>query len=225
MNVLAVVAHPDDEILGCGATLAKLSALGHHVFAAVLCAPADARHNRPDGLTDIAVRAAAAVGVEDSLRFDFKNIQFNVVPHLDMVRAVESAILKFRPEWVLTHHPSDLNVDHRICYEATVAAAALPLRLSTDLPRDQIRKILHFEVLSSTDWAPPFGEAFRPNFFVDVRATLETKLHALDLFEGAMKPFPHSRSRENVVNLARLRGAQIGIEAAEAFAVSRDILL
>ncbi|MFP5245793.1 MAG: PIG-L deacetylase family protein, partial [Thermoanaerobaculia bacterium] len=212
MNILAVVAHPDDEILGCGATLKKLANQGHRVTACVLCAPADARFNRPDldRLNRTAAGAAKLAGIDEIIRFEFKNIQFNTVPHIEMVQAIESAILQVRPEWIFTHHPNDLNIDHRVCYETTMAAAALPLRMSSDLPVTQLKRILLFEVLSSTDWAPPFGDAFRPNLFVDVRDTLEDKLRALEAFEGAMKPFPHSRSLENVTNLARLRGAQIG---------------
>jgi LmbE family N-acetylglucosaminyl deacetylase len=225
MNILAVVAHPDDEILGCGATLRKLANQGHHVFTCVLCSEADARYNRPsvEKLATVADRAAKMVGVTESVGFQFKNIQFNTVPHLEMVKAIESVIVRFKPDWLFTHHPNDLNVDHRVCYEATTAASMLPQRLTSDLEPTMIKRIYLFEILSSTDWAPPIGDGFRPNSFFDVAATFETKLKALDAFEGALKPFPHSRSRENVRNLANLRGAQAGLELAEAFTLVRDL--
>jgi LmbE family N-acetylglucosaminyl deacetylase len=227
MNVLAVVAHPDDEILGCGATLKKLADQGHHVFSCVLCSVADARHNRPsiERLAEVSKEASRLVGIADSIGYDFKNIQFNSVPHLEMVWAVEAAILRFKPEWIFTHHPGDLNVDHRVCYEATTAAAMLPQRLSSDLNPTMISKVFLFEILSSTDWAPPMGDGFRPNSFFDVSATFGAKLKALEAFEGALKPFPHSRSLENVRNLANLRGAQVGLELAEAFSLIRDVNL
>lgn len=225
MNVLCVVAHPDDELFGCGATLRRLRNEGHNVYTCVLCGPADARHNRPDDerLRRVAAEASGMIGVNDSVSYEFKNIQFNVVPHLDMVRVIEETILRFRPDWVFTHHGGDLNVDHRVCHETTMSAVTLPLRMSSDLPATQIKRVYLFEVLSSTDWAPPTAPAFRPNSFFDVRDTFEAKMAALEAFDGALKPHPHSRSRENVRHLAALRGAQAGIELAEAFMLVRDL--
>jgi N-acetylglucosamine malate deacetylase 1 len=225
MNVLAVVAHPDDEILGCGATFKKLADQGHHVYSCVLCSEAGARFDKParEKLATVGERAARMVGISEWMGLQFRNIEFNTVPHLEMVKAIEGAISRFKPEWIFTHHPNDLNVDHRVCYEATTAAAMLPQRLSSDLDPTMVKRIYLFEILSSTDWAPPIGEPFRPNSFFDVAATFEAKLKALDAFEGALKPFPHSRSRENVINLAHLRGAQVGLELAEAFTLIRDL--
>jgi LmbE family N-acetylglucosaminyl deacetylase len=171
----------------------------------------------------VAEKASRLVGISESAGYDFKNIEFNTVPHLEMVRAIEAAILRFKPEWIFTHHPGDLNVDHRVCYEATMSAAMLPQRLSSDLAPTMISRLFLFEILSSTDWAPPVGEGFRPNSFFDVSSTFAAKLEALDAFEGALKPFPHSRSRENIRNLAHLRGAQVGFALAEAFSLIRDL--
>jgi LmbE family N-acetylglucosaminyl deacetylase len=225
MNVLAVVAHPDDEILGCGATLKKLADQGHRVFSCVLCAAVEARHNRPslERLESVSKDASRLVGIADSIGYGFKNIQFNAVPHLEMVKAVEDAIRRFKPQWIFTHHPSDLNIDHRVCYETTMAAVMLPQRLSSDLEPTMISRVFLVEILSSTDWAPPVGDGFRPNSFFDVSATFAAKQSALEAFEGALKPFPHSRSRENVRSLASLRGAQVGFELAEAFSLVRDL--
>jgi LmbE family N-acetylglucosaminyl deacetylase len=225
LNILAVVAHPDDEILGCGGTLRKLADEGHSVFTCVLCAPADARFNRPDPgrLEEVSARAAEIVGVSGTVKHEFRNIQFNTVPHIEMVQAIESAIRKFKPGWIFTHHPGDVNIDHRVCYETTISAAMLPQRLSSNLPTTMIRKIFLFEVLSSTDWSPPVGEGFRPNSFFDISNSFQAKLDALDAFDGALKPAPHSRSRENVERLAHLRGAQVGLDLAEAFCLVRDI--
>ncbi|HEX8252180.1 MAG TPA: PIG-L family deacetylase [Thermoanaerobaculia bacterium] len=225
MNILAVVAHPDDEILGCGATLLRLKNEGHRIFTVVLCSNAAARVDRPDDLSRWAAESAAMIGIEDSLLCDFPNIQFNAVPHLDMVKKIEEAIDRFRPDWIFTHHPSDLNVDHRVCYEATMAACLLPQRLTRDIPVTMIKRIYLFEVMSSTDWAPSSGPAFQPNAWINVAATFQRKLDALEHFRGAMKPFPHSRSLENVRHLAHVRGAQVGIELAEAFVVVRELLV
>ena len=225
MNILVVAAHPDDELLGCGATIRRLTDEGHDVYSVILCANADARFNRPelDTLRQTAEAASRAIGIKESVGHDFKNIQFNVYPHLDMVRKVEEAILRFRPRWVFTHHAGDLNIDHRVCHDVTMAAVMLPQRMSADVPATMIERVYVFEILSSTDWAPSTFPQFHPNSFFDVSATLEKKIAALENFEGALKPAPHSRSAANLRNLARLRGNQIGIEAAEAFMLVRDI--
>jgi LmbE family N-acetylglucosaminyl deacetylase len=226
MNVLAVVAHPDDEILGCGATLLRLHQEGHRIFTVVLCAEADARTDRPPELPRVAAESARMIGVEDSELCAFRNVRFNIYPHIEMVQAVERAIERFRPEIIFTLHPRDLNIDHRVCYEATMAAIMLPQRMTRpELPVTMIRKVYLCEVPSSTDWASAIEPAFVPNAFFNVAGTFERKLDALRTFEGAMKPFPHSRSLENVRHLAHLRGAQVGLELAEAFMQVRDLIV
>jgi len=227
MKILCVAAHPDDELFGCGATLRKLKNEGHAIYTCVLCGEVNARHARPDieSLKRVSQNAERIIGIDDSLKYGYENIQFNTVPHLEMVQAIEKAIVRFTPSWVFTHHPSDLNVDHRVCYEAAMTAIRLPQRLSQDLPQTLIRRVFLFEVLSSTDWAAPTERAFQPNSFFDAGATLDTKIQALEAFQGALKPFPHSRSIENVRHLAHLRGAQAGVTAAEAFCLVRDVNL
>jgi LmbE family N-acetylglucosaminyl deacetylase len=225
MNILAVIAHPDDEILGCGATFRLLADQGHRIVTCILSADADARHARPEvaELHRIATDCARMVGIADSRRHSFRNIQLNAVPHIDLVRPIEQAIMEVRPEWVFTHHPGDLNVDHRVCWEATMSAVMLPQRLSRDLPVTLIKKVFLFEVPSSTDWAPAPFRPFEPNAYFDVTRTIDTKLSALRAFEGALKPHPHARSDENVRALASVRGGAIGVAYAEAFFLARDV--
>jgi LmbE family N-acetylglucosaminyl deacetylase len=227
MNILIVIAHPDDEVLGCGGTIRKLADEGHTIYTCVLCAPADARHNRPDLMEfhQAVQEAEKLIGIKDSIKYEFKNIQFNTVPHLDMVKAIEAALLKFAPEWIFTHHPGDLNIDHRICYEACMAAIRLPQRLSRMISPTLIKRVFLFEVLSSTDWNSPIGLAFQPNSFFDVKNTFDTKMQALRYYGNALQPFPHSRSEENIKALATLRGAEVGIAMAEAFCLVRDLNL
>ena len=225
MNVLAVIAHPDDELLGCGGTLRKLANEGHHIFTCVLCANVDARSNRPElaRLREVAAASARIVGVEDSLLYDFGNIRFNVVPHLEMVKAVESAIEKYTPEIIFSHHPGDLNVDHRVSFEATMAAAVLPQRLTRNVPVTLVKRIYLFEIPSSTGWAPPPFQAFHPNSYFDVTGTIEDKMRAMRTFEGALKPRLHAHSEESLTAWARMRGTAVGIEYAEAFCLVRDL--
>jgi LmbE family N-acetylglucosaminyl deacetylase len=225
VNILAVVAHPDDELIGCGATFRKLTNEGHRAFSCILSSSADARHDRPDldRLRQVTTESSRLIGIEDSLHYEFRNIQLNVVPHLELVKAVEAAIVKFRPDWIFTHHPGDLNNDHRACYEATMAAALLPQRLSRDLPVTLVKRIYLCEIASSTDWSFTTDIPFRANAFFDVRASFAAKMEALRKFDGALKPYPHSRSAENIEAIARVRGAQVGIEMAEAFCLVREL--
>ncbi len=227
MNILAIIAHPDDEVLGCGSTLRKLANQGNDVYTGVLCMAAGARHDRPplDVFKDEVDEAHRIIGIRDTLGFEFENIKFNVIPHLDIVKAVEEALKRFRPEWVFTHHPGDLNVDHRVCYEATMAALRLPQRLSTDLPATMIKKVFLMEVLSSTDWTTALDTAFRPNCHVDISKTFEDKMRALRCYANALKPAPHARSEGNIEAHARLRGAEVNVVMAEAFFVVRDLIL
>lgn len=225
MNVLAVVAHPDDELLGCGATLRRLADEGHAVYSCVLGANADARHERPDlaRLREVAAETSRMVGIRETVSYDFPNIQFNTVPHLEMVKAIEEVIVRFKPSWIFTHYSGDLNVDHRVTYETTMAAASLPQRLSRGLDPQLIERIYLFEVPSSTDWAWPATGGFTPNAFVAVERTLETKIAALRKFDGALKPAPHARSEATIRALAKVRGAQVNVEAAEAFQLVRHV--
>lgn len=195
------------------------------MFSCILSSNADARHNRPplERLQQVSTSAARMVGIRDSLRFEFKNIEMNMVPHLELVRSIEEAIVRFEPEWIFSHHPGDLNIDHRVCHEATMAAALLPQRLSRGLPPTMIRRIFLCEIPSSTDWAFPADGGFHANSFFDVSTVFATKLEALKHFEGALKPPPHSRSVQNVEALARMRGAQVNVEFAEAFCLVRDL--
>jgi N-acetylglucosamine malate deacetylase 1 len=227
MNILAVIAHPDDEIFGCGATFRMLADQGHQVVTCVLSGEADARHARPElaRLHQLAMDCARMIGVAGSRRHRFKNIQLNTVPHLDLVKVIEQAIVEFEPEWVFTHHPGDLNIDHRMCWEATMSAVMLPQRMSCDLPVTLIKKVFLFEVPSSTDWAPAPFAAFQPNAYFDATRTIEIKLAALRAFDGALKPHPHARSEENVRALASVRGGAVGIPYAEAFLLTRDLYL
>jgi LmbE family N-acetylglucosaminyl deacetylase len=225
MNVLAVVAHPDDELLGCGATLRRLADEGHNVYSCVLSANAEARHERPEiaRLREVAAEASRMVGIRETVSYTFPNVQFNTVPHLEMVQGIEEAIIRFKPCWIFTHYSGDLNVDHRVTYETTMAAASLPQRLSRDLDPHLIERIYLFEIPTSTDWAWRAAGGFTPNAFVAVERTLEAKIAALRKFEGALKPPPHARTEATIRALAKVRGAQVNVEAAEAFQLVRHV--
>jgi len=215
---LFVVAHPDDEVLGGGGIAGALADQEHEVTACILSSVATARDNRPrdEELLDDTFMAAKTLGMAIPILGDFPNIKLNIVPHLSLVQFIEAAIVSTGATQLFTHHPGDLNDDHRQVSSACQAAARLSLRRD-GLPR--LRGLHFMEVPSSTDWAfPGSGPGFVPNSFFELGETnLQRKLEALACYRGVMRPMPHSRSVEVVRGLATVRGGQAGMMYAEAF--------
>ena len=223
-NTLIIAAHPDDEVLGCGGTIAKLASEGVLVHVAFL---ADGVFSRASGQKDqqielkdrrtAAQQACKILGVKSVSFGDFPDNKMDVSPLLDIVKAVEELISKHQPDTLFTHHCGDVNIDHRRIHEAVVAAC----RPQNGHP---VKKILTFEVASSTEWQLPYSApSFLPNYFVDISSTSDKKLAALDLYAKELRPWPHPRSRSAVEHLAHWRGATIGVEAAEAFMLGRQL--
>lgn len=218
--VLVCAAHPDDEILGCGATMARHVAAGDEVHVVILVRGVTSRGESvepPD--SEAAARAAGAViGVRSVRTHDFPDNRMDSVDRLSIAKAIEGEVARVRPTIVYTHFGGDMNVDHGRVHDA-VAIACRPT------PGHSVRSLLFFEVPSSTEWRPPGSvPAFAPNWFVDVSATLAKKLEALGgPYAAEMRPFPHARSLEAVEHLARWRGASVGVAAAEAFVCGRHV--
>ena len=216
MNYLVVVAHPDDEVLGAGATIAKLIQNGHKVAVCIMANHAAARANISETLAEDEKNALAVLGVKTVYRADFPNIKMNTVPHLELVQFIEQSIEAFGAEAIITHHPSDTNNDHVMTAQAAQAAARLFQRRE-GVPA--LKQLLYMEVLSSTEWS--LGAAairFVPNLFSEIgKDGVEKKLQALSAYKGVMRPYPHPRSREAIEGLAAYRGAQAGCCYAEAF--------
>lgn len=217
MPVLIVVAHPDDEVLGCGATAAAIAAGGHSVRACFLSGHAAARGNRPsdDQLVADVEAAGTTLGFGPAIFGSFPNVRLNSVPHLELVQFIEGALRDTGADVVFTHHPCDLNDDHVQVSRATQAAVR---QWQRGAAVSRLRRLLFMEVPSSTDWAlDPSRRDFRPDTFVEIGDRLQLKLAALAKYRGVMRPYPHPRSVEVIRSLATLRGAQAGLNFAEAF--------
>ena len=223
-TTLVVAAHPDDEALGAGGTVAKWSDAGVIAHVAFLADGTGARTVADqDAEAVLAARRTAAdralkgLGVTDVHYDDLPDNALDSLPLLEVTQRVEALIDRYQPQTVLTHHAGDLNVDHRIVHQAVMTAC----RPQAGHP---VHRILCFEVASSTEWQPPgSGAPFSPNVFVDISATLEQKLDALRAYSMEMRDWPHPRSLQGVEHLARWRGATVGVEAAEAFVLARGI--
>ncbi|MGM7634673.1 PIG-L deacetylase family protein [Bacillus sp. Hm123] len=218
MNYLVVVAHPDDEVLGAGATMYKLAQEGHSVNVCILSGEVNARNYRPttDELNEDVNNSMNLLGVEQIIKGDFLNIEFNMAPHLKLVQFVEQAIIDTEAEVIFTHHPADLNNDHLHTSLACQAAVRLFQR------RDDVKslkELLFMEVPSSTEWGMNKTlNQFSPNTFIEVgEANVDKKLEALAQYRGVMRDYPHPRSKEAIKGLAAYRGAQAGMVYAEAF--------
>jgi LmbE family N-acetylglucosaminyl deacetylase len=223
--VLVVAAHPDDEVLGAGGTIARHAAAGDPVVMLLLGEGVTSRHptresapaGEVDALRGRARAAGAALGVKD-IRFEaLPDNRFDRLDLLDVVKRVEAVVADVRPRVVYTHHPGDLNVDHQVAFRATLTA-------TRPLPGGPVAELLAFEVLSSTEWAfGRTGPVFAPTLFVDVTATLDAKLQALGCYGDEIRPAPHARSLEAVRAAAVRWGATAGLAAAEAFEIVRVI--
>ena len=220
MKYLLVVAHPDDEVLGAGASIYKWTRRGDIVDVCIMCTQAKARAFRPEDneLEDDTLASNDFLGVNCIYEGTFPNIEMNSVPHLQLVQFIESAIIESEPDVVITHHPADINNDHlhtsMACQEAVRIFQRRP-----DVKR--IKEIWYMEVPSCTEWKLNSAMlSFNPNCFIEVgKNGIQAKLHALSLYRGVMRPYPHPRSEEYIWGLGAMRGAQWGLNYAEAFEV------
>ncbi len=216
MNILFVVAHPDDEVLGAGATINKMVSEGHKVAVCTMVKDAMARAHLSPTLKSDQERSFEILGVHKAYNGDFPNIQMNTVPHLELVQFIEHAIEDFEAESIYTHHPSDTNNDHVMTSYAAQAASRLFQR-RPGLPR--LKQFIYMEVPSSTEWSfDSSANRFAPNMYVEIgKEGIDVKLKALRAYTGVMRPYPHPRSDEAIVGLAAYRGVQSGCNYAEAF--------
>ena len=216
MNYLVVVAHPDDEVLGAGATIHKLVSGGDKVAVAIMSGQAAARKGLSSTLSEDEATAMHILGVSQVYHANFPNIKMNTVPHLELVQFVERCIEDWRAEAIITHHPTDTNNDHVMTSYAAQAASRLFQRRE-GLPR--LKKFIYMEVPSSTEWSfDSSSNRFSPNMFVEIgKDGVETKIKALAAYKGVMRQYPHPRSEEAITGLAAYRGVQAGCNYAEAF--------
>ena len=221
MRVLTVAAHPDDETLGAGGTMARLAAAGHEVWVCILTDGVTARHGHTEQQQACAERAAEVLGVSEVVFCGLPDQRLDELALLDVITPIEKVVGELEPELVLTHFNQDANQDHRTVFSATLVATR-PVEGSS------VRRLLCYETASSTEWAAPFpGCVFSPNVFVDVTSTLAVKLAAMREYEGTfsgeMHPFPHPRSYAALEAAARRHGSASGVAAAEPFMLVRHV--
>lgn len=214
-TVLVVAPHGLDESLGCGGTMARHADDGDAVHTLVLFGDGTGR----DAARRMnALAATQILGTKAPQFAGYPENRSDTLPLLNIVGTIERCVNEIKPQIVYVSHGGNLNIDHQTSFRAT-ATALRPV------PGSPVRAIYAYEILSSTDWAPPgFGDDFHPNRFIDISAQLERKLKALEAYGDEMRPSPHARSLEAVHALAKTRGGTAGFTAGEAFAVIRQLV-
>jgi LmbE family N-acetylglucosaminyl deacetylase len=221
-RILVIGAHPDDETLGAGGTIARYAAAGSEVWVCIVCDGVTRRHGETGLQRRCAEEACEVLGASKVVFCDLPDQRLDGLSLVDVITPIEACVDEFRPDIVLTHFKEDVNQDHRIVFDATMVAT----RPSPDQP---VRTLMCYETASSTEWAAPFqGGVFAPNVFVDITATLDRKVEAMSRYANThvseVKAYPHPRSLEAVELYAKRQGVVVGTHAAEPFMLVRGIL-
>ncbi len=222
-KILIVAAHPDDEILGCGGTIARLVKEGYKASILILGEGVTSRDQKRDTkkrenelarIKQDIVRANKIIGISDTHIFNLPDNRFDSVDMLDIVKIIEKVKNRIKPDIIFTHYKDDLNIDHQITFQAVLTATRPD-------QKESVKEIYSFEIPSSTEWSYPLS--FLPNVFYDISETIDVKLRALEEYKTELREYPHPRSLEGVKLIAKNWGMKVGLEYAEAFKCVRMI--
>ena len=226
-NVLVIAAHPDDEVLGCGGTIARLYKEGYEVYTAILGEGILSRYyqegqtKQKQGLVETlrseSQEVSKVLGMKDLFLYDLPDNRFDSVPLLDVVKIIEALVKKIRPKVIYTHNGGDLNIDHTVVHRAVMTAT----RPASGCP---VKALYAFEVPSSTEWSfGQFQRVFTPNVFMDISETMDIKIEAMEMYKSEVRAFPHPRSVEVLRATGLKWGSAVGVAYAEAFELIREI--
>ena len=225
-NILAIAAHPDDEVLGCGATIARLASEGARVSILILANGLTSRMDFDESNEEIllkthhdrAIRAGKLLGAVEVNLAGFPDQKMDLVPLLEITHTIEKEIQRIQPDTIFTHHGGDLNLDHAITFRATMTA-------TRTLSGCTVKKVYAYEIPSSTEWSfQQFNPVFSPNTFYRIDQTIVRKIEAMQIYESETRPWPHPRSPEALVTLAKRWGSVTGQGLSEAFQLVRSII-
>jgi LmbE family N-acetylglucosaminyl deacetylase len=225
-RVLVVAAHPDDEMLGCGGTLVRLSDLGARIRVVFLAEGSTCRFAFEDieskdaqdtikQRNEFAIQALNHIGIEDVRFYNKPCGRLDTQPIIDLGKIVETEISDFNPDVIFTHSEHDANNDHCLTFQAVLQA-------TRPGAQNKVATVLSFEIPSSSEWR--FTQSFVPNVFIDIDRTIQTKISAFALYKSETKDYPFPRSDEGLEVFAKMRGMQSGCRHAEAFVLIRSII-
>tara|TARA_X000000950_G_C13726412_1_gene582422 strand:- start:53 stop:736 length:684 start_codon:yes stop_codon:yes gene_type:complete len=220
-KILVICAHPDDEVLGCGGTLLKHKNNKDQINILFVFEGSSARYKNIKNLgvnNDMNKREKSAIQVSKKLKaksikfLNYQNLITNADTKLKITKQIFSEIKKINPQIIYTHSSKDLNIDHRLCLESVLIATRPDKELS-------LKKLLCFEIPSSTEWSHNIFGNFSPNYFVNIEKFMKDKLELLKLYNYELKQFPYPRSNENIIAQSKLAGSLCGCKHAERFEV------
>jgi len=233
MEILVIVAHPDDEVLGVGGTILRHSKNSDNVSVVYLATGIFSRrkssHKNIDSyqmnqselkkmkkeaknLQNDAKAATKILKVKNIEFYDFPDNEMDSIPLLKIIKIIENIIKKIKPDRIYTHSKGDLNVDHRVIFDAVLTACR---------PINKSPEIISFEVPSSTEWNYPYQ--FNPNYFVNITNEINNKIKSMEKYKNEIRKFPHPRSSHYIKINAERWGAISGMRMAEAFEIIRKI--
>lgn len=222
-KILIVAAHPDDEVLGCFGTVSKLIKEGYEAYTLIL---GEGKTSRLDTrkieenkeqleiLNDEIKKANDIIGIKKCFVYDFPDNRFDSVDLLDIIKVISKIKEEIKPDIIFTHYENDLNIDHKITYQAVITA-------TRPLENESVKEIYSFEILSSTEWQYPIS--FSPDVFFDIQDTMELKLNAMQCYKSELCLYPHPRSLEGIELNAKYNGMRVGKNYVEAFKSVRVI--
>ena len=224
MRISAVVAHPDDEIIGLGGTILKHINNGDEFQIIILCEGKSSRYEKYEYMDSNILKkyneetkeSMECLGVNNYMLCNYPNNRLDTLPLLDIIKDIQKKLDEFRTSRVYTHSYSELNIDHLIVNKAVSTAVRA-------LPNAYVKELLFFSTLSSTEQARTIGQFFEPNFFVDISDFIEEKIKAMSCYKSELRSAPHPRCLENIRANDRVCGSKIGCNYAEEFVVGRII--
>lgn len=217
-NILVIAPHPDDEVLGCGATMAKYASAGHKVFVLVATRGSKKLYadDRIENVRNEALRAHKVLGVAETYFLDFPAPELDTIPLYEISNEISKIIANVKAEILFLPHRGDIHNDHKVIFDAGLVAAR-------PLQNCSVNEIYTYETVSETEWAIPVGsEMFIPNVYENIADFFSLKIQALQCFKSQLREFPNPRSIKNLKALANYRGATVGFEMAEAFCLIRS---
>ena len=222
-TILIVAAHPDDEVLGCFGTVAKLIRQGYTAYTLILSGGKTSRgkveQKELDILKEEMLNANKLIGIKEVFPTDFPDNAFDSVPLLTIVKKIEEIKEKIKPEIIFTHHIGDMYIDHQLTHKA-VLTATRPMK------DECVKTIYAMEIPSSTEWNSYSKDTvFVPNTFVDITETIDKKVDAMALYKSELRKYPHPRSLQFIKELAKTNGIKVGLKYSENFITIRNIVV
>ncbi len=218
MNILIIAPHPDDEILGCGGTIIKHIKQNDEVYLCIMT-KGDIKYYGDQTLHEKrqeVLKVAEFLKIKKVFFCDFIAAQLDTYPQNQINQKLREIIQEVRPHTIYLPHQGDLHRDHQITFQCTLVAAKPILN-------PFIKKIISYEALSETEQSSPYTNPFIPNYYINITAQLAQKKQALLLYASELRPYPHPRSPQALEIKAQSRGIEIGVEAAEAFMIIKQI--